>query len=393
VSKVLRTALPLCAMLFFSAGASAAAFSTYVKSTGADSNTTSNCSQTAPCRSLRAALAVTASWGEVVVLDSADYGPAPVKITRSVSITAPDGVDAGLAVSSGDGIDISGFDIAVSLRGLRINGANGGANGINFLEGGALRVKRCAIYNLSNNGIQVTAANVSVFINDVEVRQNGQSGILLSSLQTAILDGVRAESNGYGVYAAGGANVEIRNSSAAFNYYSGGFNLDASTADTTMTVSKSSSLRNAYGVTMYVVSPFHGYLTVEGSEIDGNSAGGITDMALKASTGGGTLTVTDSKITRNVTGIYYSDNGANTPKYGVVAHNVLDQNSACGVCLGGTNTLLTLEANVVTGSTYGVAFSTPPTATGPVAYSRGDNTLSGNSTNVFGGSVTPLGGL
>jgi hypothetical protein len=346
-----------------------------------------------PCRTLRGALSVTAAWGEVVVLDSADYGPPPVTITQSVSITAPDGVNAALAVSHGDGVVIRGPGVVVSLQGLNIDGLGGGANGINFSEGRRLRVKRCAIRYMSANGIQITAANTAVFINDVEVRENAQSGILLSGSQTAFLDGVRAEVNGYGVYAAAGAVVDIRNSSAAFNSYSGGFNLDASSADTTMTVSKSAAVGNTYGVTMYVVSPHHGYLTIDSSVIDSNPNGGITDMPPnQASTGGGTLTVTDSKITRNWNGIYYN-NGTNAPRYGVFARNTFDQNQGYGVYLGGTNTVVTLEANVVTGSSTGVAFGSPPTSTGPIAYSRGDNTFSQDGTNVAGGSLMPLSGL
>jgi hypothetical protein len=158
---------------------------TFVKSTGSDSNTASNCGPTTPCRSFAAALTVTDSGGEVVVLDSAGYGPTPINITQSVSITAPDGVYAGIAVGTGDGVLINGTGIAVSLQGLRINGT-GGANGINFAAGSKLHIRNCIVSNMTTNGIQVTAASANVFIDDVEVRDNGQSGILLSGAMTAV---------------------------------------------------------------------------------------------------------------------------------------------------------------------------------------------------------------
>src|SRR5262245_7697886 len=63
---------------------------TYVSGTGSDSNP---CSATAPCRTFRAALALTLAGGEIYVLNSADYGP--VTINKSLSITG-EGAIAGV---------------------------------------------------------------------------------------------------------------------------------------------------------------------------------------------------------------------------------------------------------------------------------------------------------
>lgn len=57
---------------------------------GTDSNTASNCTELAPCRTFQAAVKVTDANGEVIVLDSGEYGP--VTITRSVALIAPAGV-------------------------------------------------------------------------------------------------------------------------------------------------------------------------------------------------------------------------------------------------------------------------------------------------------------
>ena len=116
---------------------------TFVASNGNDSNP---CSLTAPCRSFGAAIVQTASGGEVIVLDSAGYGT--VTITQSVSITAPQGVYAGVSVLSGDGILLATPSINVSLKGLTITGL-GGDNGIHMTDGASLRIEDCTITGFS----------------------------------------------------------------------------------------------------------------------------------------------------------------------------------------------------------------------------------------------------
>src|SRR5437870_11556491 len=80
--------------------AAALAQRTFVSAaTGNDANP---CTRTAPCRNFAAAIAQTASGGEVVVLDSGGYGT--VTINQAVSLIAPSGVYAGITVFSGAGI-------------------------------------------------------------------------------------------------------------------------------------------------------------------------------------------------------------------------------------------------------------------------------------------------
>ena len=102
---------------------------TFVASFGLSANTAFNCSLAKPCRAFSEALGVTSVDGEVVVLDSAGYGP--VTITQGVSIIAPAGIYAGVTVSAGDGITINAPGAVVRLRGLSING-QGGNDGIVF---------------------------------------------------------------------------------------------------------------------------------------------------------------------------------------------------------------------------------------------------------------------
>jgi len=143
--------------LFSATLAHAAVQRTFVASTGADANTTFNCSIAKPCRGFAAAIGVTAAGGEVVVLDSAGYGP--VTIDKSVSIIAPPGVYAGVTVFSGNGITVNAPGATVALRGLSIIG-QGGTIGVDYSgvnsPGGALLVENCEIRGMSGVGIQVT---------------------------------------------------------------------------------------------------------------------------------------------------------------------------------------------------------------------------------------------
>src|SRR6266550_1342433 len=108
---------------------------TFVASTGLDTNP---CSRTAPCRSFGAAITAVAAGGEVIVLDSAGYGPAT--ISKDVSLIAPAGVYAGVTVSAGAGITVNDGTGTVNLRGLNLNGV-GGADAIDLTSAGQLHVE------------------------------------------------------------------------------------------------------------------------------------------------------------------------------------------------------------------------------------------------------------
>src|SRR5262245_18595184 len=94
-----------------------------VASYGAPTNVAFSCPITKPCRGFSEAIGVTNPKGEVLVLDSAGYGP--VTITKSVSIIAPPGIYAGVTAFSGDGITINAPGGTVVLRGLSVNGQGG----------------------------------------------------------------------------------------------------------------------------------------------------------------------------------------------------------------------------------------------------------------------------
>ena len=103
-----------------------AAQRTFVASYGLTANTAFNCSLVAPCRSFNAAISVTDPGGEVVILDTAGYGP--MTINKSIKIIGPSGVYGGISVLGGvgppppptTGIVINAGDTdVVTLRGPR----------------------------------------------------------------------------------------------------------------------------------------------------------------------------------------------------------------------------------------------------------------------------------
>src|SRR5215831_15673741 len=119
---------------------------TFVSGTGSDANP---CSLAAPCRSFAGALLQTSAGGEIAVLDTAGYGAAT--ITQAVSIVNEEGVEAGITVTSGDGITINaGATDVVNLRGLTLVGA-GGSNGVTFNSGAALNIQNCVIRGFSGS--------------------------------------------------------------------------------------------------------------------------------------------------------------------------------------------------------------------------------------------------
>jgi hypothetical protein len=141
---------------------------TFVASFGSDSNITTSCGFSNPCRGFTAALSVTQPGGEIVALDAAGYGA--VTITKSVTITANPGFYAGISASSGNGVTIATAGVDVVLRGLNINGI-GGVNGISMTNGTSLTIEKCVISNFSSAGV-VANANASVRISDSTIRGN-----------------------------------------------------------------------------------------------------------------------------------------------------------------------------------------------------------------------------
>ena len=130
--------------------AATAASTTYVATYGVDSAT---CSVVQPCRSFAGALTQTSDGGQIVVLDSGGYGP--VKIDKSVSLIAPDGIYAGISVFSGMGVEIAGAATQVKLSGLTIVAVGGSTDlyGVYARVPVDLSIERVVISGFSNSSV------------------------------------------------------------------------------------------------------------------------------------------------------------------------------------------------------------------------------------------------
>jgi hypothetical protein len=177
---------------------------TFVASYGNDANA---CTFGSPCRNFQQAVNVVDPGGEVTAIDSAGFGP--ILITKAVTITSPNGVEAGIVlVSGGNSITINAgpFD-AITLSGLVIDGAGVGTNGILFSDGGYLIMQDCVIRNMTGDGIHFASNFIShLSVTNSFVGHNGGNGILVqpvgSASVTAVFERVRAQyngANGYGI--------------------------------------------------------------------------------------------------------------------------------------------------------------------------------------------------
>jgi hypothetical protein len=218
----------LFAVASFSPVALAASQRTFVHSPpfGADANTASNCSLTAPCRSFNAAISVTLPGGEVVILDTAGYGS--MTIDKSITVIGPTGVYGGITVNTpgGAGITINAGDAdVVKLRGLDIASSGaGGRYGINVVNAKAVHIEKTTISSFSDPAgaclyIDV-AKGMRVFVNDSFLRDcevgahvNGSS---TNSRPRLVLENTRIErgtgvNTDIGVIATNNVDLSMRN--------------------------------------------------------------------------------------------------------------------------------------------------------------------------------------
>jgi hypothetical protein len=144
--------------------AQATATRTYVNATtGADSNTASNCVATTPCKTFAAAYTVTQSGGEIVATVPGGYGP--ITITTPLTILGTDGATV-TAPSGGTAITISaGSTDKVYIRNLQITGANAANSTGIALNSGLLSLRDSAV-KLTTTGLIVTNTHADVINSD-----------------------------------------------------------------------------------------------------------------------------------------------------------------------------------------------------------------------------------
>ena len=157
----------------------------FVASYGNDSNP---CTFGSPCKTFQSAVNVVDPGGEVTAIDSAGFGP--ITITHAVTITSPDGVEAGIVPPAGGAaITINaGTSDHVVLRGLTLDGSGVGFDGVVFNSGAGLTIANCVVQNFIFDGsnistghgilIQPTSGTFDFAITNTTAANNGGMGIL-----------------------------------------------------------------------------------------------------------------------------------------------------------------------------------------------------------------------
>ena len=350
--------------------ATATAQRTFVASYGNDANP---CTLTLPCRGFSAAIAQTGPSGEVIVLDSAGYGP--VTITQSVSIIAPDGVFAGITVPAGaDGVDVAGADIVVVLRGLTING-QGGNVGISFLQGRALHIDRCTVSNVIGRGISLTPGDefpAAVYITDTKVDEGGgtypsRAGIYAEGNVDVSMD--RTQVYGfllYGILARNGPRVAIANSAFA-GAAAGGAGIQISSDDgasTTMATISNSTLRDAsFGVATGTEGAGSTVIIAVTNVTVSNYAS--YGVALSGESGNQIAVISDSTMIGNA-----------------------KQVAGDGIVAFGAGVSATISGNTISGNTQGGV----AVIAGALVKTLKNNVIQDNATKIYGGTLTTVAG-
>ena len=174
----LRVSLFAVVISAFAALAQAQATRTWVSGVGDDVNP---CSRTAPCKTFAGAISKTATGGEINTLDSGGYGAVTIK--KSITIDGTGSMSSILAAgTTGIIIDLTDPKDAaktVRIRGLSINGAGSGVQGIQVIAANRVSIEDSVIDGFNTNGLNVVAGQV--FVRNTTIRNNGAAGISVAS--------------------------------------------------------------------------------------------------------------------------------------------------------------------------------------------------------------------
>ena len=240
---------------------------TWISGKGVDQ---ANCGPVAsPCRTLQFAHDQTSAGGEIDVLDPAGYGA--VAISKAIAIVNEGvGVAGVLAPAGNSAITVNApSGDTVILRGLTIEGAGVGANGVVFNSGAGLQISNCFIQGFvgsdenHGNGILIknTIGIPDITIVDTTISNNGWTGVLfrptVGGTGYMLIERVIATKNAYGftidsTHSAFGSfrpRAAIRNSVASNNSQIG-FNFIATSSSYRILVTSSLATNNNTGMSV-----------------------------------------------------------------------------------------------------------------------------------------------
>ncbi len=211
---------------------------TFVSTAGSDTNTSTNCGPTSPCRTFAGALSATNSGGEIVVLTSGGYGA--FTINQAVTITAI-GVDASITATSGDGVTINTTG-NVTINGLEIHGGGVGNDGINVSNVGFLRLQNVTAESFLNYGVFfVPSSNGKLGIYDSHFSDNS-FGVFIDTTGNAYIKNNLADRTNIGFEIDPG-NAVIEDSAAVANLIAGFDNSGGS-----LSLIRDQAVQNAFGI-------------------------------------------------------------------------------------------------------------------------------------------------
>jgi hypothetical protein len=277
--------------------ANAQATRTWVSGLGDDVNP---CSRTAPCKTFAGAISKTTINGEINCLDGGGYGA--ITINKSITIDCTD-VAASILAAGVTGVIINLTTVpdaarTVRIRGLSINGAGSGINGVRILSANSVFIEDVIIDGFTQHGISLesSAGLTKTFINRATISNN--------------------TGNGFNTFLTGGATATLSVRESTFATNNIGFNLGASikTAFETSTISG-----NNTGVLVNV-----GSLTMAGCEVAQNNIGVQVGN-------GGTIRLSGNTISTNGTGLSLGTGGGNLISF---SNNVIKGNTSDGAPTG-----------------------------------------------------------
>jgi hypothetical protein len=305
---------------------------TFVSARGAD---TGACTLDSPCRTFAFAIGQTAAFGEIDVLDPADYGI--MSIDRPISIFNDGPGVAGIQAGGGQTAIAINPGASVNLRGLTIFGLGGAQNGIIFGGNGLLTVTNCTIRFFQSCGICIEG-----------VAAGGGTKFLISNTV------VSTTTDGFGLAVDGSATNGGPTSIMG--------NIDRFWA-----------INNTHGISITSDPASIVNVIISNSIASANRGDGIVVRDAN-------VTILNSIMANNFNGLE-SDVSASAPKTRVSMRNsTATGNSNSGIT---NNGILVLSQSVVTSNLAGVAV-------GGTVNSYGDNDIDGNGTDVVGGTLTRL---
>ena len=258
------------AILFvFSAISDAQATRTWVSGVGDDANP---CSRTAPCKTFAGTISKTATNGEINCIDPGGFGA--VTITKSITIDCTE-VSSSILSSAVNGVIInipSAADLlkTVRLRGISINGAGTGINGIRVLSANSVFIEDVIIDGFTQHGISVeTSVGNTKFVIDRATVSNNLG-------------------NGFNTFIIGGASATLSVNNSLFAVNNIGFNLSQSVKTTFQ-----NSIINGNNTGVLVNT---GELGMTNCQISGNNVG------VQAGSGG-TIRMSNNSVIGNNTGL------------------------------------------------------------------------------------------